>query len=96
LKKGGLLPLSTSFDTTFFSSIAMFAMAGNLGMISLVNLFLWIYAIKRRLLAVSSHGYRGAFLELFPSIFVVFVYALAFLAMMQQTALGPQSGHQPF
>jgi uncharacterized membrane protein len=85
-----VLPISTSFDTTFFSSIAMFVMAGNLGMISLMNLFLWIYAIKRRLLAVSSPGYRGAFLELFPSIFVVFVYALAFLVMMWQPTLGPQ------
>jgi uncharacterized membrane protein len=86
-----VLPISTSFDTTFFNSpIAMFVMAGNLGMISLMNLFLWIYAIQRRLLAVSSPVYRGAFLELFPSIFVVFVYALSFLAMMWQPTLGPQ------
>jgi uncharacterized membrane protein len=85
-----VLPISTSFDTTFFSPIAMFVMAGNLGMISLMNLFLWVYAIKRRLLVPSSPDYRGAFLELFPSIFVVVVYVLSFLVMMWRPTLGPQ------
>jgi uncharacterized membrane protein len=86
-----LLPICTSFETSFSRSpIAELVLGGNLALISLMNLFLWLYGLKMRFLALPAPGPRGALLELIPAIFAVLIFALSMLTMVWKPELGPR------
>jgi uncharacterized membrane protein len=92
-----VLPISTSFETSFSKSlIAELVLGGNLVLISLMNLFLWLYGLKMRLLAVPSPGPRGVWLELIPAIFAVLIFSLALLTMAWKSEFGPRLWYLAF
>jgi uncharacterized membrane protein len=84
-----VLPVSTSFETSFSRSpIAVMVLGGNLALISLLNLLLWLYAVGKRLLASPPPDARAALLLLAPAIFSVLVFALSLLTMPRKPELG--------
>jgi uncharacterized membrane protein len=84
-----VLPVSTSFETSFSNSpIAALVLGGNLALISLLNLFLCLYAVGKGLLALPPTDARGAFLFLAPAIYSVLVFALSLSTMPWKPVLG--------
>ncbi len=85
-----LLPISTSLSTLFVQSPeAMFVLGGNLVLISLMTLSLWVYALARGLLALPPRSIRRALLELVPSLFSTLIFAASLLAMTWKPMFGP-------
>lgn len=85
-----LLPISTSLSTSFpQSTTAKFVFGGNLVLISLMTMSLWIYGCSRRLLAVPSLYSRESLLELVPSIFSTLIFSSSLLTMLWKPWLGP-------
>jgi uncharacterized membrane protein len=84
-----MLPVSTSFETSFSRSpIAASALGGNLALISLLNFLLWLYAVGKGLLAFPPPDARRTLLLLAPAIYSVLVFALSLLTMPWKPEVG--------
>jgi uncharacterized membrane protein len=85
-----LLPISTSVSTSFpQTTAAKFVFGGNLVLISLMTLSLWVYGLSRRLLVMPSLYSRQSLLESAPLIFSTLIFSSALLAMLLKPWLGP-------
>jgi len=77
-----LLPISTGLSTSFSRSTeTLFVMGGNLVLLSLTNLVVWIYAYLKRLLAEPRWSLRLFFTQLIPSIFSTLVFCGSLFAV---------------
>jgi uncharacterized membrane protein len=77
-----LLPISTGLSTSFRRSPeTLFVLGGNLVLVSLTNLAVWIYAYLNRLLAEPRWSPRLFLIQLIPSIFSTLVFCGSLFAV---------------